>query len=180
MLTNNYDDGISQSDKIDYSPLRGLGVGFFSTKKRYIILYHLQVLHPSPTKTMTSPVQQYYQFGGSLPPHAPTYVTRKTDEDLYQAVKAGEFCFVLNSLQMGKSSLRVRTMQRLQTEKIACVAIDLTAIGTSGLNSEQWYNGIINNISESLKLEDKFDLDALWEENKPLYKFGKIHNNDYH
>jgi len=116
---------------------------------------------------MTSQDYQY-QFGGSLPPNAPTYVTRKAEEDLYQAVKAGEFCFVLNSRQMGKSSLRVRTMQRLQGEKIACVAIDLTAIGTAELNSEQWYNGIINNISESLKLENKFDLDVLWEENKRL------------
>lgn len=118
-----------------------------------------------------------YQFGGSLPPNAPTYVTRKADEDLYQAVKSGEFCFVLNSRQMGKSSLRVRTMQKLQLEEIACVAIDLTTIGTSGLNSEQWYNGLINHISESLKLDDKFDLDALWEENKRrsnVQVFGKF------
>ena len=70
---------------------------------------------------------------------------------------------------MGKSSLRVRTMQRLQGEEVACVSIDLTAIGTSGLNSEQWYAGIIDTIANSLdldELDEQFDLDALWEENE--------------
>ena len=45
-----------------------------------------------------------YQVGGSLPLEAPSYVTRQADADLYRGVKAGQFCYVLNSRQTGKSS----------------------------------------------------------------------------
>lgn len=70
-------------------------------------------------------------------------------------------------------------MQKLQGEGIACVSIDLTAIGTSGLKSEQWYSGIIDTIagSESLNLGEQFDIDELWEENSrfsDVQIFGKF------
>ena len=94
--------------------------------------------------TQTNLPSYKYQVGGSLPTNAPTYVKRKADDELYQALKNGEFCYVLNSRQMGKSSLRVQTMQRLQGEGFACVEIDITNIGTANVTPEEWYAGIID------------------------------------
>jgi CHAT domain-containing protein len=83
-------------------------------------------------------------------------------------LKAGEFCYILNSRQMGKSSLRVQTMKRLQAEGIACVAIDMTAIGTSDISPEEWYASLIDSLVGSLNLYETFDLETWWTERSLL------------
>ena len=64
-----------------------------------------------------------YRVGGSLPEYAPSYVIRQADRDFYAGLKSGDFCYVFNSRQMGKTSLLVRTLHRLRSEGIVCTTI---------------------------------------------------------
>ncbi len=109
-----------------------------------------------------------YQVGGSLDSDAPSYVTREADSELYQALKTGQFCYVLNSRQMGKSSLRVKTMKRLQAEGTVCVFIDLTGIGKQDVTPEKWYAGIVQSLVSSCQLAPKIQWRTWWRERQDL------------
>ncbi|MCG8368278.1 MAG: AAA-like domain-containing protein [Pseudanabaenales cyanobacterium] len=125
----------------------------------------------------SSTPQDIFQASGSLPPEALTYVKRQADEDLYQSVKAGEFCYVLNSRQMGKSSLRVRVMKRLQAEGIACAAIDITQLGSQTVTSNQWYGSLIRLLTKSFNLTQPFNLRTWMRERDfltPIQRLGEF------
>jgi len=105
-----------------------------------------------------------YQVGGSLSSDAPTYVVRSADRYLYKALMQGDFCYILNTRQMGKSSLMVRMMKHLQQEGLCCAAIDMTRLGSEDVTAEQWYKGLAVELWQSFDLVGKVNLKSWWKE----------------
>lgn len=101
-----------------------------------------------------------YTVGGTVQAGGGLYLSRRADDELLNLCRQGAFAYILTARQMGKSSLMVRTANRLAGEKIRSVMIDLTQIGAH-VTPEQWYMGLLAVIEDQLALST--DAVAWWE-----------------
>lgn len=98
--------------------------------------------------------QPTLQAGGTLNPHDHLYVSREDVEDrLYSFLHRGEYCNVLSSRQVGKSSTVVKVGLRLEQEGARVVMIDLAGELGSPDSAEQWYTGFLGRIAGDLGLD---------------------------
>lgn len=120
--------------------------------------------------------EYHYQLGGSLSSDAPSYVVRQADQEIYETLKAGKFCYVLNCRQIGKSSILVRTRYRLQVEGFKCAFLDMTRVGSNDITLEQWYYGIIVELWRSLDLFEQINLKNWLNEQENVSVVQKLSN----
>lgn len=121
----------------------------------------------------TNPASSFFVTGGTLGYDAPSYVERGADRELYSGLVNREFCYVLTSRQMGKSSLMVRTAMRLREGGFNVVVLDLTAIGQN-ITPEQWYDGLAMRIDRQLRLGD--ELEKFWTANQRFSPVQRLFN----
>lgn len=104
-----------------------------------------------------------YTAGGSLAADAPSYVVRPADAALYEALRHGELCYILDTRQVGKSSLIVQILDRLLRDGEDVAYLDLSVLGQN-LTREQWYFGLLDELASQIEC-DKSASEA-WEKHR--------------
>ncbi len=124
------------------------------------------LLNKSQSGTATLP----FQVGGRLRPDR-LYVVRSADRELVENLLRHEFCYVLATRQIGKSSLMGHAIEKLKTDGVKCVILDLQSIGSEYVSENNWYFGLAQELAAALQLEDATDFWERYPHASPVYRF---------
>ena len=106
-----------------------------------------------------------FTTGGTVQASGGVYIARPVDDEFLRLCQAGVYSYALTARQMGKSSLMVRTADELAKSGTRTVILDLTRFGAN-LDADQWYLGLIDEITEQLDLD--IDYVEWWKERAHL------------
>lgn len=113
-------------------------------------------------------MNNFYKVGGSLKYNHHTYVSREADDLLIKELQQGNYCFLFNSRQMGKSSLKVKALKELRKlDNVRCASCYAGSIETN-VDFVKWFHAFASKILRSLNLHRKLDFDSWWNNHNNL------------
>jgi WD40 repeat protein len=80
---------------------------------------------------------------------APSYVERAADHKLFSALCEGELCYLLDTRQVGKTSLLARCGYRLRQQGHTVVLIDLSVPCDTTIDPDAWYLSLLTPIARA-------------------------------
>jgi tetratricopeptide (TPR) repeat protein len=101
------------------------------------------------------PTQPRLQVGGTVDSRKHVYILRPSDDEVFDLLERGEYCNVLCSRQMGKSSLLHHAKMRLAEAGVKTALIDVSGyLGSVSTESvEAWYLNLLQEIADQLGLD---------------------------
>jgi len=125
---------------------------------------------------VTNPTpQEFFVAGGTLWREAPSYIRRPADGELLKLTLAGEYCNVLAARQMGKSSLMVRTANRLHEDGVRTAIIDISTLGGGISTPDAWFFGFLDELIAQMGLDE--DNTIWWDDHanhNPVQRFSNF------
>jgi Leucine-rich repeat (LRR) protein len=102
------------------------------------------------------------QAGGPLRPRHDIYIERPEDEILLKLLLSQEYVNILSPRQMGKSSLMVRTIGKLNGAGVRTANIDIAADFAGTTDPEKWFLALTRSIASKLGLT--LDVSSWWRD----------------
>jgi hypothetical protein len=99
------------------------------------------------------PNQAQLQVGGTLDSAKHIYIVRREDEELLDLLEAGEYCNVLSSRQVGKSSLIIRSISALKRTGHRVAYVDVAGDLASPADANEWFVALLLQITQDVEVE---------------------------
>jgi serine/threonine protein kinase len=116
--------------------------------------------------SLDTKISDFFVVGGTLSPNSHSYIERPADDQLLKLTLDGKFCYVLTARQTGKSSLMIRTAQRLKKQDRNTAIIDLTGADTEVVTADQWFLSLLTELQRQLRLSA--EVEAWWHRHAAL------------
>jgi WD40 repeat protein len=111
---------------------------------------------------MDGPAPPILQVGGAVNATQAVYIIRQTDAEVFGLLARCEYCNVICSRQMGKTSLLFRTKARLSAIGTRTASIDVGGVlgDVPPEQADRWFCSLLEEIAEQTSLE--CDVDLWW------------------